>query len=287
MEITAFFEKNTGTLTYVVWDAETSDAIIFDSVLDFDPTSWRVFTESVDKVEKFIMDHELNVHWVLDTHAHADHLSGMDELKRRLGARTAIGEPITEVQKYFKDAFNLEKGFPTDGSQFDHLIKDGEALKAGCFSIKAIHTPGHTPACFSYKIDDIVLTGDSLFMPDFGMGRCDFPNGSADDLFNSVSCKLYKLPPETRVFVGHDYQPGGRELRYETTIEQSRMSNKQLKAQTTREDFVRMRTERDATLSPPKLILQSLQVNIRAGRLPDAEENGRRYLKMPLDFFGH
>ncbi len=285
MEIKAFFEKNTSTLTYVVWDEKTRDAVVIDPVLDFDPMSWRVYHESVDLIADFVGKERLQVHWIIDTHVHADHLSGMDALKQRIGAKTVISEHITAVQALFGEAFNLPGDFPTDGSQFDHLAKDGEALVAGSLEFTPIHTPGHTPACFSYQIEDAVFTGDALFMPDFGTGRCDFPKGSAEDLYDSIAGKLYQLPPETRAFVGHDYQPGGRELMYETTIAESMASNKQLTAQTTREQFVKFRSERDATLSPPKLILQSLQVNIAAGRLPATEGNGRHYLKMPLGFF--
>ena len=281
MEIKAFFDTPTSTLTYVVWDSQTLDAVIFDPVLDLEPRSWHVSNQSVEQLLDFVKTQGLKVHYILDTHVHADHLSGMAALKEALGAKTAIGDHITTVQEVFSGAFNLE-GFANDGSQFDTLIKDGDVFSAGSLEIKGIHTPGHTPACMSYLIGDALFTGDTMFMPDFGTGRCDFPKGSAEALYNSVQ-KLYALPDETRVFVGHDYQPGGRELAYETTIGICKRDNKHIKADTSLEEFVRFRSERDATLAPPKLILQSLQVNIRAGDLPEAESNGRRFFKMPMN----
>ncbi|MBU0553062.1 MBL fold metallo-hydrolase [Myxococcota bacterium] len=282
MQIKAFFDAPTFTLTYVVWDEATRDAVIIDPVLDLEPVSWRVSNHSVEALVGFTREHQLKVHWIIDTHAHADHLSGMDALKAALGAKTAIGERITNVQTIFSEAFNLE-GFPTDGRQFDRLIKDGEVFEAGSLTIKGINTPGHTPACMSYLIQDALFTGDTMFMPDFGTGRCDFPEGSAETLYDSIVNKLYALPDETRVFVGHDYQPGGRALAYETTIGACKRENKHLKADTRMDEFVQFRSERDATLAPPKLILQSLQVNIRAGALPEPESNGRRFFKMPMN----
>lgn len=285
MNIEALYDPATFTLTYVVWHPDTRDAVVIDPVLDIDPLAWRIGTHSVDKVAELVAEKSLNVRWVLDTHAHADHLTGMEALKERYGAPTAIGKDITMVQEVFAGAYNME-GFPTDGRQWDELLVDGQRLDAGSFELEAIHTPGHTPACMTYKVGDAVFTGDALFMPDFGTGRCDFPRGSAADLYDSVHGKLYQLDPATRVFVGHDYQPGGRELRWETTIGESMETNKQLRVGTSKSDFVAFRTQRDAQLSPPKLILQSLQVNIDAGRLPEPESNGRRYLRMPLDLLG-
>jgi glyoxylase-like metal-dependent hydrolase (beta-lactamase superfamily II) len=284
MEIKAFFDAPTSTLTYVAWDPDTRDAVVIDPVLDLDPLAWRVHTQSADQVARFVEDNKLHIHWVLDTHAHADHLSGMHVLKERFDAPTVIGEPITQVQEFFKPVFNLPADFPVDGQQFDKLISDGEVLPAGSLNVEAIHTPGHTPACMSYKIGDAVFTGDALFMPDFGTGRCDFPKGSAEELYESIHDKLYALPDDTRLFVGHDYQPGGRELRYETTVGESKESNKHVRANTTKEEFVKFRTERDAQLNPPKLILQSLQVNVDAGRMPEPESNGLRYFRMPANF---
>ena len=285
MEVRAFFDSLTFTMTYVAYDPESRDAVVIDPVLDFEPLTWRTSRRSVSMVVDFVRDRDLDVRWILDTHAHADHLSGMAALQDELEAPTAIGEHITEVQRVFREVYDLE-GFVADGHQFDKLLGDGEILEAGSLAVEALHTPGHTPACMSYVIGDAVFTGDALFMPDYGTGRCDFPRGSAEALYDSVVGKLYALPPETRVFVGHDYLPNGRALAYETTIGASRESNVQLRAGMAKSDFVRFRSERDATLDPPRLILQSLQVNIDAGRLPAAGSNGIRYLKLPLDFLG-
>jgi len=282
MQIKGFFDPATYTLTYLVWDEDTKDAVVIDPVMDFDPLAIRASSESADEVVRFVQDNDLAVHWVLETHAHADHLSGAPVLKTQLGARVAIGEDITVVQETFKGVFNLGDSFPTDGSQFDALLSDGDILQAGRLAIKAIHTPGHTPACMSFHIGDALFTGDALFMPDFGTGRCDFPSGSAEDLYDSVQ-KLYALPDETRVFVGHDYQPGGRALAFETTIGASKAANKQLTGETTREQFVAFRTARDAKLRPPRLIFPAIQVNINAGALPDPEDNDVRYLRLPMN----
>ncbi len=281
-EIQAFFDPRTWTLTYVVWDADTRDAIIIDPVLDFDPANGRIWRESLDAVLAFLEERALVPRLVLETHAHADHLSGADVLRERLGVPVGIGESITAVQAIFAPIFNQGDEVPRDGSQFGHLIRDGEVVEAGALRVHAIHTPGHTPACMSYQIGDAVFTGDALFMPDYGVGRCDFPAGSADTLYTSVHDRLYALPPETRVFVGHDYQPGGRPVAWETTIGASREQNVQLNASTSREDFVAFRTARDATLAAPRLLLPSIQVNIDAGRLPRPASNGRRYLLTPL-----
>jgi len=286
MQIKAFFHDDSYTLTYVVWDEATRDAIIIDPVLDLDLLTWRVATEAIDEVADFVREGSLNVRWVLDTHAHADHLSGMAVLKERFGAPTAIGDRITEVQDVFAGVFNLDEGFARDGRQFDRLLTHGEVLRAGSLEVETIHTPGHTPACSTFRIGDALFTGDALFMPDYGTGRCDFPRGSAEDLYESVTRRLYTLPDATRVFVGHDYMPNGRELRFETTIGESKERNIQLRASTPRSDFVTFRSERDRTLAPPRFILPSLQVNIRAGELPEAEPNGRRYFKMPIDLLG-
>lgn len=286
MKIETFFDPATWTLTYVVFDPETRDAIVIDPVLDYDPLAVSTNTESNERVAAFIDEQGLQVRGILETHAHADHLSGSQWLKERYGAPVIIGEHIQTVQETFKGVFNLPEDFKTDGSQFDRLVTDGEQLELGSLSIKVLHTPGHTPACVSYLIDDAVFTGDALFMPDFGTGRCDFPAGSAEDLYDSITSKLYTLPDDTRVFVGHDYLPGGRELQYESTIGQEKARNVQLPADRSREDFVHFRTERDKTLRPPNLIFQSVQVNVDAGHLPDPEGNGIRYLRMPMNIFG-
>jgi glyoxylase-like metal-dependent hydrolase (beta-lactamase superfamily II) len=281
-EVKAFFDERTSTLTYVVWDQATRDALVIDPVLDFDAAGAFTWTESVDAVSAFLREQELRLRWVLETHAHADHLSGSQILRRRFDAGVAIGQRITEVQETFKNVFDLGPSFATDGSQFDRLLVDGETLHAGSLEVEVVATPGHTPACVSYRIGDAVFTGDALFMDDYGTGRTDFPKGSAADLYESVQ-RLYRLPDETRVFVGHDYKPGGRELRWETSIGASKRNNPQLRAETTRDEFVRFRNERDAKLSAPKLLFPSVQVNVNAGRLPPARENGIRYLAAPLN----
>jgi glyoxylase-like metal-dependent hydrolase (beta-lactamase superfamily II) len=285
VKIRSFFDPATFTLTYVVLDPETRDAIVIDPVLDYDPAASQTSTTSVEAVAAFIDAERLRVHYVLETHAHADHLSGAQLLKRRFDAKIAIGARITEVQRTFKQLFDLPPELSTDGAQFDRLLHDGEELRAGALSIRVIATPGHTPACVSYLIGDAVFTGDALFIEDYGTGRCDFPMGSASDLYTSVHDKLYSLPGSTRVFVGHDYQPKGRELRFETTIDASKSANVQLKEATSREEFVRFRTARDATLGAPRLLLPSVQINVDAGRLPAPRANGRRYLSIPLNPF--
>lgn len=282
MNVHALYDARTYTLTYVVWDPSTHDAVVIDPVLDFDPASGRVWEESVDAVTAFLKAEGLTLRFILETHAHADHLSGSQALKRRHGADVAIGARIQEVQSVFKGVFDLPESFPTDGSQFDRLLSDGERLHAGSITVRAISTPGHTPACMSYLIDDAVFTGDALFMPDYGVGRCDFPAGSAETLYRSVHEGLYALPDSTRVFVGHDYQPGGRDLAYETTIGESKANNVQLKQSTPSEDFVSFRTARDKTLAAPRLLYPSVQVNIDAGHLPPPGKNGVSYLKTPI-----
>ena len=283
--VKAFFDPATYTLTYVAYDEATRDAVIIDPVLDYDPFASQTSADSADELIAWVKENKLNVHYILETHAHADHLSSSQLLRTRLEAPVAIGESIRIVQETFKNVFDLPD-LAIDGSQFDKLIADGEVLEAGSLKVQAIATPGHTPACMTFKIDDAIFTGDALFMPDYGTGRCDFPRGSAEDLYHSVHEKLYELPDETRVFVGHDYQPGGRELAYETTIGESKKSNKQLTAETSKEQFVKFRSERDATLRPPKLIFQSVQVNIDAGHIPKPHGNEIRYLRLPLNLFG-
>ncbi|MCK6505126.1 MBL fold metallo-hydrolase [Myxococcota bacterium] len=283
--VKTFFDPATWTLTYVAWDPATKDAVVIDPVLDFDPLAVSTSERSAREVAAFIDAEGLKLHLVLETHAHADHLSGSQFFAERYGARIVIGEAIRGVQEVFKGVFGLGADFTPDGSQFDKLAADGEVVAAGSLACQAIATPGHTPACVTWKLGDAVFTGDALFMPDFGTGRCDFPKGSAEDLYASIQ-KIYALPDETRVFVGHDYQPGGRELRFETSVGESKARNIQLKGETTREQFVKFRTDRDAQLQPPKLIFQSIQVNIQAGRLPAPEANDVRYLKLPMGIFG-
>lgn len=283
MKIQHFFDPRTWTLTYVVSDEATRKAVVVDSVLDYDPKSGRIWEESIEKVNRYLSENQLDLLYTLDTHAHADHLSGAQVLKARHNAKIGIGANVTKVQETFKPIFDMGDKFATDGSQFDLLLEDGGTLPLGQLRIKPIQTPGHTPACMSYLIEDAVFTGDALFMPDSGTGRCDFPNGSAADLYESVHEKLHKLPDGTRVFVGHDYQPSGREVRWESTIGESKINNIHLRKETSKEEFVKFRQERDRTLAMPTLILPSIQVNICAGRLPKPYPNGIAYLKIPLN----
>lgn len=282
--IKSLYDEATATVTYVVFDESTRDAVVIDPVLDYDPASSKVSLESVDKLEALICEHHLKPRYCLETHAHADHLSGAQELKKRFpGMKLAIGERITQVQSVFKKVYNLPEQFIPNGSQFDLLLKEGERLRAGSIELEVLFTPGHTPACASYLIGDAVFTGDAIFMPDTGTGRCDFPAGSSEMLYRSISEKLFKLPDETRVFVGHDYKGNGtRDPQWETSIGEQKRANIQLRAETSKDDYVRMRDARDATLSAPRLLLPSLQVNIDGGRLPEPEANGTSYLKIPV-----
>jgi glyoxylase-like metal-dependent hydrolase (beta-lactamase superfamily II) len=283
MEVKAFFDAPTFTLTYVVWDEKSRDAIVIDPVLNYDPIASQTSTESLDELSDYIRQNGLRLHYALETHAHADHLSGAQMLRKRFGAKTGIGERITVVQETFKGVFGFGNEFAVDGSQFDELVADGAILRAGRLEVHAIATPGHTPACLTYQIGDAIFTGDSIFMHDYGTGRCDFPKGSAKDLYCSVTERLYTLPEETRVFPGHDYMPDGRELAYETSIAKSKSENPHLRADTALEDFVRLRTARDRELEAPRLLYQSVQFNIDGGRLPRAEANGLRYFKLPVN----
>lgn len=286
MKIQAFFDSRTSTLSYVAFDEVERVGVVIDPVLDFDAASGRTSTESSDEVARFLEQEGVAVSYVLDTHAHADHLSAMPYFKQRFGAKTVTGAEIVEVQKVFRDLFDLGDDFPTDGRQFDVLLRDGDKLDVGPFEVEAMHTPGHTPACLSYRIEDAVFVGDLLFQPDYGTARCDFPGGSAEDLYRSVQRLYNSLPDDTRVFTCHDYQPDGRELAFESTLWEQRKSNVQLNAFTRRDDFVAFRKERDATLAMPDLILPSVQVNVRAGELPPPEANGIAYLKIPLNVLG-
>lgn len=291
MKIETFYDEQTSTLTYVVYDLESKDAVVIDPVLDYDPAASTVNYASVDRVTQFLRDKELRLHYVLETHAHADHLSGSQILKQRFaGSQTAIGRRITEVQQVFKTVFDLPADFPTDGRQFDQLLEDGQTVEAGRLRFSVMYTPGHTPADVTYKFDangspDALFTGDTMFMPDMGTGRCDFPAGSAEDLYESITSRIYALPDDTRIFVGHDYQPGGRALAFETTVGDQKQTNKQLPEGRSREDFVKFRTERDARLNAPKLLFQSVQVNVDAGALPKPADNEIRYLKIPINAF--
>jgi len=280
----ALFDDITSTLTYVVFDPSTLDAVVIDPVLDYDSASSEIWTASVDKLETFIRERKLKLHYCLETHAHADHLSGAQELKKRFaGLPLAIGERITVVQNVFKKIYNLPEDFIPNGKQFDRLLKENEVLRAGSLEIKTLYTPGHTPACVSYLIGDAVFTGDAIFMPDTGTGRCDFPKGSSSDLYDSITQKIYTLEDRTRLFVGHDYQGGGmRGPAWESTVGDQKAKNIQIPAGISKHDYIQMRDRRDATLSVPRLLLASLQVNIDGGRLPRPEDNGTSYIKVPL-----
>ena len=281
--VTAFFDPATYTYSYVVRDPASQACVIIDSVLDYDPASGRTNTENAEKIVAFVREQQLTVEWLLETHVHADHLSAAPYLKQQLGGKLAIGAKITTVQKVFGEIFNTEAQFATDGSQFDRLLNEGDTLVFGDMTVQVMHTPGHTPACLSYVIGDAVFVGDTLFMPDYGTARCDFPGGDARTLYASIQ-RLFELPDSTRLFMCHDYKALGRdEYCNETTVADERKSNIHVREGISADDFVAMRTERDATLSMPTLILPSVQVNMRAGELPPAEDNGVRYLKIPLN----
>jgi len=284
MTIEPFFDPRTSTLTYVVFDRLTRDALVIDPVLDYEPVGSFVSTDSLDRVTAFLHAERLHVRLLLETHAHADHMSGSQVLRARFpGAPVAIGERIREVQATFKQIFELGDEFVPDGRQFDRLLGDAETITAGSLEIRVLATPGHTPACVSYLVGDAVFTGDALFMPDYGTGRCDFPRGSASALHHSVTEVLYRLPDATRVFVGHDYQPGGRALAYESTISEQKLRNIQLPAGRSAADFIAFRQARDSGLAAPQLLYPSLQVNIHAGHLPTpVRASGALYLKIPI-----
>jgi glyoxylase-like metal-dependent hydrolase (beta-lactamase superfamily II) len=281
-DVRAFFDDATWTLTYVVKDPDSAHCAIIDSVLDYDAASGRTRTESADRVIAMIQADDLIVDWILETHVHADHLSAAPYLHRTLGGQIGIGNHIVDVQTIFAALFNVEPEFKRDGSQFDALFDDNGTFQIGGMTATAMHTPGHTPACMSYLIGDALFVGDTLFMPDYGTARCDFPGGDARILYQSIQ-RLLALPPETRMFLCHDYLPNGRELTYQTTVEAQRRSNIHVHTGISEEEFVTMRTAKDQTLSMPTLILPSVQINMRAGQLPPAEANGTRYLKIPLD----
>lgn len=281
--VKAFFDKDTSTLTYVAYDAESKDAVVIDPVWNYDALASQLYSKSVQEVSEFIQSHELTLHCVLETHVHADHVSGAQVLKKNFPkVKNAIGTSIQQVQSFFKKIFNFDNHFPTNGSQFEILLEENKPLQAGTLLILPIRTPGHTPVCLSLLIGDAVFTGDALFMPDSGTGRCDFPMGSAENLYHSVHEKLYQLPDSTRVFVGHDYQPNGRELKFESTIGEQKKSNIHIRSETKKEDYVDFRKKRDATLPLPKLLYQSVQININAGNLMPSEKKENHYLKIPL-----
>ncbi len=282
--VEAFFDPATFTYSYVVSDPTSGQCALVDPVLDYDPAAGRTSHKNADRLIAYVREHDLRVQWILETHVHADHLSAGHYLKEQLGGTLAIGDRITVVQDTFGKLFNVEPEFATDGRQFDRLFKDGETFRVGNVEARAIHTPGHTPACMTYLIGDAAFVGDTLFMPDYGTARCDFPGGDARTLYRSIHTKLFALPDATRVFMCHDYKaPGRDQYLYETTIGAERTGNVHIHAGIGEEQFVAMRQARDATLGMPTLILPSVQINMRAGELPPAEDNGTRYLKIPLD----
>lgn len=278
-----FFDPATFTYSYVVSDPASRRCAVVDSVLDYDPAAGRTRTASADRLIAYVREQGLTLEWILETHVHADHLSAAPYIQRQLGGRLAIGEHITVVQRTFGTLFNAERGFATDGSQFDHLLKDGDRFSVGGIQAQALHTPGHTPACMTYLIGDAAFVGDTLFMPDYGTARCDFPGGDARTLYRSIR-RLFALPDTTRLFMCHDYKAPGREhFLYQTSVGEERAHNVHVHEGISEDEFVAMRQARDATLGMPALILPSVQVNMRAGQLPPAEANGTRYLKIPLN----
>jgi glyoxylase-like metal-dependent hydrolase (beta-lactamase superfamily II) len=276
------FDPATWTVTYVVYDQPGGQAAVIDSVLDYDPKSGRTKTVSAQKVVDFVREQRLKVGWILETHAHADHLSAAPWLREQLGGRIAIGGNIRTVQGVFKRIFNLEESFDTNGAQFDHLFADGERFAIGALEGEVMSVPGHTTACVAYRIGDTVFVGDTLFMPDVGTARCDFPGGDAPTLYRSVR-KLLSLPPQTRLFMCHDYPPNGRSVAFECTVADQRARNIHVNDSISEQQFVEMRTRRDATLDMPVLILPAVQINIRAGHMPPPEPNGVSYVKIPLN----
>lgn len=279
--IIPFFEKVTETFSYLVIDPPTQAAAIIDSVLDYDPAAGRINTHSADAIARMVQAEGLRVEWILETHVHADHLSAAGYLKKKLGGVLGIGSNVRQVQQILGNLFNDKPAIPP-GAGFDHLFEDGEPFRVGTLDLKALYTPGHTPADMSYMMEDAVFAGDTLFMPDYGTARCDFPGGDARALYRSIQ-RLLELPPQTRLFMCHDYAPGGRAYAFETTVATERAQNVHVHDGVTEDAFVARRTARDATLDTPRLFLPSLQVNMRAGELPPPESNGRRYFKIPIE----
>ncbi|WP_137896411.1 MBL fold metallo-hydrolase [Ramlibacter sp. 2FC] len=286
LQVEGFFDPETWTISYVVMDTASRQCALVDSVLDYDPKSGRTSTASADRLIARARELGARVQWILETHVHADHLSAAPYLKQQLGGQLAIGSQITTVQRVFGTLFNVGPEFARDGRQFDRLMSDGETFEIGGLKASAMHTPGHTPACMTYVVSDgqdsAAFVGDTLFMPDYGTARCDFPGGDARTLYRSIT-KVMSLPPETRLYMCHDYQPGGREVQYVSTVAEERAHNVHVRNGISEDEFVAMRQARDATLATPTLILPSVQVNMRAGQLPPPEDNGTRYLKTPLN----
>jgi glyoxylase-like metal-dependent hydrolase (beta-lactamase superfamily II) len=286
LQVEGHFDPATWTVSYIVLDKGTKQCALIDSVLDYDPKSGRTSHASADRLIARVRELGATVQWILETHVHADHLTAAPFLKHALGGQLGIGQHITKVQKVFGGLFNAGSDFARDGRQFDHLFADGETFAIGSLQARAMHTPGHTPACMTFVVADAMQTvafvGDTLFMPDYGTARCDFPGGDARTLFRSVN-KVLSLPPETQLYMCHDYQPGGREVQFVSTVAEEREQNVHVRNGISEEEFVAMRQARDATLGMPTLILPSVQVNMRAGQLPEPEANGTRYIKIPLN----
>ena len=282
-DVKAFFDEPTFTVSFVVKDPTSKKCAIVDSVLDFDYASGRTDTESADEIIDYVRENGLEPIWLLETHVHADHLSAAPYIQEKVGGKIGIGEKITVVQDTFGKVFNEGTRFQRDGSQFDRLFKEGDQFEIGALKGRVMHTPGHTPACLTYVIEDSAFVGDTLFMPDFGTARADFPGGSAETLYDSIQ-KILALPEETRIFVGHDYKaPGRDQYAWETTVKEQKELNVHVGGGATAEDFVRMRTDRDATLAMPRLIIPSIQVNMRGGQMPEPDESGKRFLKIPVN----
>lgn len=282
LHIEPFFDADTATMTYIIWCLETKKGAIIDSVLDYDPASGHVCTTAADKVLSFVKNKELHIDWILETHIHADHLTGASYLKTELGAKIGIGEHIKSVIEFWAPIYGAQNETPKNVGHFDHLFKDGETFKMGNLSVHVLHTPGHTPACLTYHIEDVIFVGDTMFMPHLGTARVDFPGGSAQQLYTSIQ-KLFQLPPETRVFVGHSYPEKGAQPTWITTIGEQKVCNTMLNEKTSFEEYKEKRTARDKTLGAPRLILPSIQVNIRSGEFMPPEDNGIQYLKIPLN----
>lgn len=286
LHVEAFFDPTTSTISYIVLDRSSGQCALIDSVRDCDPKSGRTATASADRLVARVCELEATVQWILETHVHADHLSAAPYLKHRLGGKVGIGCQVTEVQQVFGKLFNAGAGFARDGSQFDHLFTDGETFAIGCLRCRTIHTPGHTPACMTYVVSDgdeiVAFVGDTLFMPDSGTARCDFPGGDARTLYRSIN-KILSLPPYTKLYMCHDYHPGGRDVQFVCTVADEREANIHVRDGVSEDEFFVMRTARDAMLDMPVLLLPAVQVNMRAGCLPEPEDNGVRYLKIPLD----
>ncbi|MCV3766509.1 MBL fold metallo-hydrolase [Rhizobium sp. TRM95796] len=283
-DVVGFFDADTNTVSYVVRDPGSNACAVIDSVLDFDYAAGRISYASADRVIEHIRAHGLSLEWLIETHVHADHLSAAPYIQSKLGGRIGIGDKITQVQDTFGKIFNEGTEFERNGSQFDRLFADGDTYAIGGLEARAIHTPGHTPACMTHVIGDAAFVGDTLFMPDGGTARADFPGGDARILFHSIR-KVLSLPPETRLFMCHDYGPNGREIRWETTVAEERAHNIHVRDGVSEDDFVALRTARDETLAMPRLIIPSIQVNMKAGELPTPEDDGKRYLKVPLNAF--